>query len=336
MRAVVQDRYGSVEAVDVREIERPTIAHDEVLVRVHAASLHPDVWHVISGRPYVLRLMGAGLRRPRCRVPGTDLAGRVHSVGRAVTRFRRGDDVFGEAMDGFQWRNGGAFAEYAAVPARVLAPKPSNLSFEQAAAVPTSALIALRGVRDEGRVQAGQSVLVNGAGGGVGMFAVQLAKVYGADVTGVDSAGKLDAIRAIGADHVLDFRREDFTRTQQRYDVIIDVPGNHPFSVCRRVLTATGRYVLIGHDGFGATRGRWLGSLPTFLRLVAISPFVRELPNPSFSLPSKHHSLAVLSSLLEEGKLTPVVDRTFALGDVRDALRYLQTQEAIGKIILTP
>ena len=335
MRAVVQVRYGSIDALELREVERPVIAEDEVLVRVHAASVHPDIWHVVSGRPYVLRLMGAGLRKPRCDVPGTDLAGRVDAVGRAVSRFRPGDDVFGESTRGHQWRNGGAFAEYAAVPAIALVEKPPNLSFEQAAATPTSALIALRGVRDEGQVRAGQSVLVNGAGGGVGMFAVQLAKAYGAEVVGVDTTTKLDAIRSIGADGVIDSTEDDFTRGRRHYDVIIDVPGNRPFSDCRRVLTPDGKYVLIGHDGYGTTRGPWLGSLPTFLKLLAISPFVRQLPKPGFSMPSKHHSLAVLNSFLEDGTITPVVDRTFTLSEVRDAIRYLATGDAQGKVVLT-
>jgi NADPH:quinone reductase-like Zn-dependent oxidoreductase len=335
MRAVVQHRYGSIDALELREIELPAVAEDEVLVHVHAASVHPDVWHVVLGRPYVLRLMGAGLRRPRQRIPGTDLAGRVHSTGARVTRLEAGDAVFGESVRGNQWRNGGAFAEYAAVPAEALAPMPPGLSFEQAAAVPTSGLIALRGVRDEGHVRAGQSVLVNGAGGGVGMFAVQLAKAYGAEVTGVDTTSKLEPIRSIGADHVIDCTHEDFTSGPRRYDVIVDVPGNHPLSDCRRALTPTGRYVLIGHDGFGATRGRWLGSLPTFIRLLAMSPFVRQLPTPSFSLPSKRDSLAVLSEFLHDGRITPVVDRTFALAEVRDAIRYLQSGRATGKVVLT-
>ena len=333
MRAIVQERYGALDVLQLREIDTPAVAADEVLVRVHAASVHPDIWHVVRGRPYVLRLMGAGLRRPRQPVPGTDVAGRVQSVGRNVTRFAPGDEVFGECVQRNQWRNGGAFAEFASIPASALAPKPDRLTFEQAAAVPTSALIALRAVRDEGQVKAGDSVLVNGAGGGVGTFAVQLAKGHGATVTGVDSAGKLDLIRSIGADRVID-SREDFTKSSARYDVMVDIPGNHPFSACRRVLKPTGTYVLVGHDGFGSSAGRWLGSLPRFLKLMALAPFTRQLPALNASTPSKQHSLAVLSQLLQAGTITPVLDRTFTLDHVPDAIRYLQTGEARGKIII--
>lgn len=254
MKAIVQERYGSPDVLELREIDEPAVKDDEVLVRVRATSLHPDVWHVLHGRPYVLRIMGAGLRRPKNPVPGTDLAGRVEAVGTAATRFRPGDEVFGESAKGHQWHNAGAYAEYAAVPEDVLEPKPANLTFEQAAAVPTSGSIAYQGVRLQGRVQAGQRVLINGAGGGVGSFAVQLAKAFGAEVTGVDRGRKLDVIRSIGADHVIDHTREDFTRTGERYDVIVDIPGNRTIADCRRALTPKGAYVLIGHEGFGRDR----------------------------------------------------------------------------------
>jgi NADPH:quinone reductase-like Zn-dependent oxidoreductase len=309
MKAIVQDRYGSPVVLALREIAMPAVAEDEVLVRVRGASIHPDVWHVMRGRPYVMRLAGLALRRPKHPVPGIDLAGVVEAVGAGVTRFRPGDEVFGETIKGYQWRNGGAFAEYAAAPEGALAPKPANLTFEQAAAVPTSALIALQGVRSEGRVRPGQTVLVNGAGGGVGTFAVQLAKAFGAHVTGVDAAAKLDMLRAIGADRVIDPAREDFA--QGRYDVIVDIPGNRSIADCRRALTPDGTYVIIGHDGYGVTGGRWLGSLPRVLRLVAMSPFVSQLPKPDFSAPRKSESLVLLKELIEAGKLTPVVDRTF-------------------------
>jgi NADPH:quinone reductase-like Zn-dependent oxidoreductase len=219
-----------------------------MLVRVRAASVHADVWHVMRGVPYVLRIMGAGLRAPKDLVPGTDLAGIVESAGMNVTRFRPGDEVFGQSLVANLWRHGGAFAEYAAVPEARFEPKPASLTFEQAAAVPTSGSLAVQGVRDEGRVHAGQKVLINGAGGAVGTFAVQLAKVYGADVTGVDAAGKLDMIRSIGADQVLDYAQEDFTRSGERYDVILDIAGNHPWPAIRRAIASDGTYVLIGHD----------------------------------------------------------------------------------------
>ncbi|MFI6458455.1 NAD(P)-dependent alcohol dehydrogenase [Streptosporangium amethystogenes] len=334
MKAVVQDAYGSPEVLELREIDKPVVKEDEVLVRVRAASVHPDVWHVVSGRPYVLRLMGAGLLRPKNRVPGTDVAGHVESVGRNVTRFQPGDEVFGETIRGNQWRNGGAFAEYVSVSQDALAPKPGNVTFEQAAAVPTSGLIALRNLPEE-RLRPGRSVLVNGAGGGVGSFAVQLAKAYGATVTGVDDKAKLDMVRSLGADRVIDHTREDFTRSGERYDLIFDIPGNHSFSDCRHALMPEGTYVLIGHDRFGDVGGRWLGSLPHFFKLMALSGFRSQLPKPSSSTPSRKDSMAVLTGLLETGKLTPVIDRTYPLGEVPEAIRRLTAGSAQGKIVIT-
>ncbi len=334
MRAVVQDRYGSAESLQVRDIDTPVVGDEEVLVRARAASVHPDIWHVVSGHPYVLRLMGSGLRRPKNCVPGTDVAGEVEMVGRNVTRFRPGDNVFGETVTGYQWHNGGAFAEYVSVPQTALALKPSNITFEQAAAVPTSGLIALHNLQ-QGRLRPGQRVLVNGAGGGVGAFAVQLAMAQGAIVTGVDAATKLDMIRSLGADHVIDYAQEDFTQAGQRYHLVFDVVGNRPFRSCRRALTHDGSYVLIGHDGFGEGAGRWLGSLPRILGLVAMTPFIRQLPPINFSLPPKEDSMAALKEHLETGALTPIVDRTFALNEVADALRYLQSGQVLGKIIIS-
>jgi NADPH:quinone reductase-like Zn-dependent oxidoreductase len=292
------------------------------------------VWHVVSGRPYVLRLMGSGLRRPKHRVPGTDMAGQVEAVGRKATRFQPGDEVFGETVTGYQWHNGGAYAEYVSVPADALALKPGNITFEQAAAVPTSGLIALHNLR-QGRLKPGQRVLVNGAGGGVGAFAVQLAKAQGATVTGVDATGKLDMIRSLGADHVIDYTQQDFTRSDQSYHLIFDVPGNRRFRECRRALTPDGSYVLIGHDGFGDASGRWFGSLPRALGLLAMSPFISQLPAINFSLPAKKDSMAVLRTHLEAGELTPIVDKTFSLDEVPEALRYLQTGQALGKIVIS-
>jgi NADPH:quinone reductase-like Zn-dependent oxidoreductase len=334
MKAIVQDRYGPPEVLALREIDVPASKDDEVLVRVRAASVHPDVWHVVTGRPFVLRLMGAGLVRPRTRVPGTDMAGLVESVGSSVTRFRPGDEVFGETLRGYQWRNGGAFAEYVSAPENALAAKPGNVTFEQAAAVPTSGLIALLNLPD-GRLKKARRVLVNGAGGGVGSVAVQLATAYGATVTGVDGPAKLDLVRSLGADRVIDYTREDFTRGDERYDLIVDIPGNHPFPDCRRALTPDGTYVLIGHDHYGNAGRRWLGSLPRFLGLAVRSPFTSQLPGLSFSVPAKQDQMAILSGLLEAGKLTPVVDRTYPLAEAREALRQLATGDARGKIVIT-
>lgn len=339
MKAIVQDKYGSpTDVLELRDIDKPVLGDDEVLVRVHAASVHPDVWHVVRGLPYVLRLMGSGLLRPKNRVSGTDLAGCVESVGKDVSRFGPGDAVFGESVRGYQWHNGGAFAEYVSVAEDALALKPENVSFEQAAAVPTSGLIALNNLPDEkgkGRLRTGQNVLVNGAGGGVGAFAVQLAKSYGATVTGVDSTGKLEMIRSLGADEVIDYTRQDFTRSGERYDLIFDVTGNHAFSECRRALGPEGMYVLIGHDRFGRGAGRWLGSVPRVLKLVVLSPFVSHLPTPSFSMPSKKDSMAFLKELLEARKLTPVIDRTYSLAEVPEAIRYLEEGHAQVKVFIT-
>ncbi len=335
MKAIVQPAYGSADVLELRDVPMPAIADDEVLVRVHAASVHADVWHVVSGNPYVLRVMGAGLRRPRNPVPGTDVAGQAVSVGIGVTRFHPGQAVFGETLRGHHWRHGGAFAEYAVAPEEALAHKPANVTFEQAAAVPTSGLIALRAVRDDAGVRARQRVLVNGAGGGVGSLALQIAKAYGAIVTAVDDGGKLDLLRSLGADHVIDYRREDFTAGDERYDAIVDIPGNHALSKCRRALLEDGIYVLVGHDHYGANGKRVLGSLPRMLRLMALTPFTRQLPRMNFSLPPKRESMSVLARMLEVGAVTPAVDRTFSLADVPDALRHLQRSDVRGKVVIT-
>jgi NADPH:quinone reductase-like Zn-dependent oxidoreductase len=334
MKAIVQERYGSPDVLELRVVDEPTAGEDQVLVRVRAASIHADVWHVMRGQPYVLRIMGAGLGKPKDRVPGTDLAGHVESVGTNVTRFRPGDEVFGQSLAVNLWRNGGAFAEYAAVSEARFERKPAGLTFEQAAAVPTSGSIAVQGVRDEGRVRPGQRVLINGAGGAVGTFAVQLAKAYGANVTGVDATGKLDALRSIGADRVIDHTREDFTRTGERYDVIIDLPGNHPWSDLRRALTPEGAYVLIGHDQYGGAGHRWFGSLGRFGKLLVIAPFANQL-HPFRGAKDPGDRLVVLKEFIEDGKLTPVIDRTFQLSEVPEAIRYLESGQAVGKVVIT-
>jgi NADPH:quinone reductase-like Zn-dependent oxidoreductase len=334
MKAIVQRGYGSADVLALREIDTPTPEDDEVLVRVRATSLHPDVWHAMRGVPYVLRLMGSGLRTPRNPVPGTDLAGVVDSVGRNVTRFHPGDEVFGQSVGTNTWGNGGTYAEYAAVPEAGLQPKPANLTFEQAASVLTSGQIAVQGVRDEGRIQQGQRVLINGAGGGVGATAVQLAKAYGADVTAVDAPGKLDMLRSIGADRVVDYTREDFTRGGARYDVVLDIVGNHPWSQLKCALTPEGTYVLIGHDQYGAAGHRWFGSLGRFFKLMVISPFVSHL-HPFRGAKDPGDRLVVLKELIEAGKVTPVIDRTFPLSEVPDAIRYLESGRVQGKVVIT-
>ncbi|UCH26263.1 MAG: NAD(P)-dependent alcohol dehydrogenase [Trueperaceae bacterium] len=335
MKAVIQDKYGSPDALELREIDKPLIKDDEVLVRVRAASVHPDVWHVVSGLPYILRLMGAGLLKPKNRIPGTDMAGHVEAVGKNVREFSPGDEVFGETLRGLQWNNGGAYAEYVAVPEDMLALKPANVTFEQAASVPTTGYIVLMNLRGKAEVKPGQKVLINGAGGGVGTLALQIAKAYGADVTAVDSTEKLDMLRSIGADQVIDYTQEDFTRRDEHFDLIFDIPGNHSFADCRRVLTPEGVYVLIGHDHFGQQGHHLLGSMPRMMKLMVMSLFMRQLADADFSMPSKKDTMAVLRELLEEGKITPVVDRTFPLGEVPEAIRYLKSGHVQGKVVIT-
>jgi NADPH:quinone reductase-like Zn-dependent oxidoreductase len=336
MKAVVQRAYGSAHVLQIQDIERPVPAADEVLVQVRAASVHPDVWHVLTGLPYVLRILGAGLRRPRNPVPGTDLAGVVVALGSSVTRFAVGDAVFGETIRGMQWVNGGAYAEYATAPENGLALKPQGVSFEAAAAVPTSALIALASLRSAGEIQPGQAVLVNGAAGGVGSIAVQLAKASGAHVTGVDSGSRLDLVRAAGADVLIDYTQDDFTRRAERYDLVFDVPGNHPFSACRRVLKPTGVYVLVGHDHYGKGMRRWLGLMPRMVGLMLSSMFVKQLPRAGGSPPDKQASMATLRELMASGRLSARIDRSFPLAEAAAAIRYLQEGQARGKVLIVP
>lgn len=342
MKAIVQDTYGPLDVLTLREVPKPTAGDGEVLVKVRATSVHADVWHAVRGEPYALRFMGSGVRRPKTAIPGTDVAGVVESVGPFVTQFRPGDAVYGECVGVNQWHNGGAFAEYVAVPAKRLAPMPGRLSFEQAAAVPTSASIALGCLRDEGRIQRGQRVLINGAGGAVGTFAVQLAHAFGAHVTAVDSAEKLDMLRAIGADRVVDYTRVDYTEEEigvhehleKPYDLILDIAGNYPFSRCRRVLAPTGTYVLVGHDHYGATGHKWMGSLGRFFPLMVRSAFVKQLPGLR-GAKAPNDRFSVVTQMVEDGDLVPVVDRTYPLAEAVAALRYLTEEQTRGKIVLT-
>ncbi|MCA1782173.1 MAG: NAD(P)-dependent alcohol dehydrogenase [Intrasporangiaceae bacterium] len=333
MRAIVQDRYGRVDDLQIGEVPRPEPAQDEVLIQVRAASVHPDVWHVVTGQPAVLRLMGSGARYPKDQVPGTDVAGVVECVGRAVTRFQPGDEVFAETIRGIQWRNGGAYAEYATAPEEGVALKPSGVSFEEAAAVPTAGLIALNNLPQR-RVPPGSRVLVNGAGGGVGAFAVQLAKAYGAEVTGVDHPDKLAFVRSMGADRTIDYTREDFTRGGERWDLIFDVPGNHSFREIRRALAPQGGYVLIGHDAFGAGGHHWLGSIPRMLGLLARSTVTPALRGGSLGSPDKRRLMSTLAQLLQNGQLRVVIDRTFPLADAPEALRYLASGQPAGRVVI--
>jgi NADPH:quinone reductase-like Zn-dependent oxidoreductase len=336
MKAIVQDRYGSVDDLRLAEVHKPVAGTDEVLVRVRAASVHADVWHVVTGIPYVLRLMGSGVRKPKNPIPGTDMAGIVEAVGTNVTQFKPGDEVFGESRRGMQWINGGTYAEYVSVPEEILALKPANITFEQAASVPTSGVIALHNLQSVGLPKPGQKVLVNGAGGGVGTIAVQLAKAYGANVTAVDRAEKLEMLQSLGADHGIDYTREEFTRGSERYDLIFDVASNLRFSDCKRVLTPTGKYLVIGHDHYGTRGRRILRSLPQLFKLVALTPFTNHLTDANFSMPNQKDLMAVLKEFLEAGKITPVVGRTYSLSEVPQAIRYLMEGQVQGKAVVTP
>ena len=322
MKAIVQDEYGSPEVLRVGEIDRPKVGDGEVLIRVHAAGVDPGVWHLMAGLPYFLRLMGYGLRAPKTRVPGNDFSGRVETVGKEVTQFQPGDDVFGLCK--------GCFAEYACAREDKIVPKPSNLTFEQAAAVPTSALTALQALRDKGEVAAGQRVLIIGASGGVGSFAVQLAKVFGAEVTGVCSTPKMDLVRSIGADHVVDYTREDIAQTGERYDVILDTAGNRSLAHLRRALTRKGTLVIVG----GEEGGRWLAGADRQLRAALLSPLVSQSLRP-FMAVGRQEDLEFLKGLVESGEIKPVVDRTYPLAEAPEAIRYLMGGHARGKLVLT-
>ncbi|MFN2502643.1 MAG: NAD(P)-dependent alcohol dehydrogenase [Acidimicrobiales bacterium] len=323
MKAIVQDEYGSApeEVLRVADVARPTIADDQILVRVRAASVDRGTWHIMAGLPYPIRVAGFGLRRPKALNPGRSLAGTVESVGKDVTGFKAGDDVYG-ACDG-------SFAEYASARADRLTAKPANLSFEQAAAVPISGLTALQAVRDQAEVQAGQKVLITGASGGVGTFAVQIAKAFGAEVTGVCSTAKVDLVRALGADHVIDYTQQDFANGEDRYDAILDIGGNSPLSHLRRALTPQGRLVIVG----GETDGRWLGGSDRQVRALVLSPFVSQKLG-TFVSSENSEDLVVLRDLLEAGKVVPAVDRTYQLSDVPAAIRHLTEGRARGKLVI--
>ena len=321
MKAIVQDTYGSPDVLELRDIDKPVVGDDDVLVRVRAAGVDQGVWHLMAGMPYLMRIAGFGLRAPKNPVRGYDVAGCVEAVGANVTRFQAGDEVFGSCR--------GSFAEYAAARADRLAPKPSNLSFEQAAAVPISGYAALQAVRDQGKVRAGQQVLIIGAGGGVGTFAVQLAKAYGAEVTGVCSTTKTDLVRSIGADHVIDYTQEDFADGRNRYDVILDIAGNGSLSHLRRALAPEGTLVIVG----GEEGGKWFG-IGRQLRATVLSLFVRQKLGTWISTERKE-DLDTLHELLEAGKLTPIVDRTYPLSEVPEAIRFMRKGHARGKVVIT-
>ena len=322
MKAIVQDIYGPADVLELREIERPEVGENDVLVRVRAAGSGPDVWHIMTGQPYMARA-ALGFRRPKVRVRGWDVAGTVEAVGASVTDFRPGDEVMGVA-------EGGSFAEYAITSPDKLVRKPANLSFEQAAALPISGVTALQALRDKAHVQPGQTVLVIGAGGGVGTLAVQVAKAFGAHATGVASSSKLDLVRSIGADDVVDYTREDFTDGSMKWDVIVDTAGRRPLRQLRRALTPKGTLVVVGGDG----GGRWTGGFfRGMLRGPLVSPFVGQ---KLMGLNSKvtREDLQGVAELAEAGKLTPVIGHTYALSETPEAIRELETGHAAGKLVI--
>ncbi len=320
MKAIVYYKYGSPDVLALEEVDKPVVKDDDVLVRVHAASVNPLDWHLMRGLPYIVRPT-AGWLKPKRNIPGVDVAGVVEAVGRNVTQVKLGDEVFGEKSR--------ACAEYVCGPEKLFVRKPANLTLEQAAAVPVGAVTALQALRDKGRVQPGQKVLINGASGGVGTFAVQIAKSFGAIVTGVCSTPNVELVRSLGADHVIDYTRENFTRNRQRYDLIIDNVGNHSLLALRRVLAPTGTLVLVG-----APTGNWVAPIARMLAAQQLSRFgSRKL---GFMLTDiEREDLLFLKELIEAGKVTPVIDRRYPLNEVPDAVRYLETMRARGKVVIT-
>lgn len=323
MQAIVSERYGPPDVMQLKEVEKPTPQAGEILVKVHATSINAADWHTLCGKPFVMR-MGMGFPKPKITILGGDFAGVVEAVGTGVTRFQPGDAVFGDASaSGF-----GAFAEYVAVPEHLAAPKPTNVTFEQAAAVPLAGLTALQGLRKAGEIRPGERVLVNGATGGVGTFAVQIAKSYGAEVTGVCNPAKVDTVRAVGADHVIDYTRDDFTRSGQQYDVIIDIAANRSAAAYRRALTPQGRYVFVGfstllHMAWTTIRGRWITrtSDQQFIFMGVAQP-----NQPDYLL---------LAEMLESGQIVPHIDQTLPLSGVPDALQYMLDRRVQGKVVIT-
>ena len=327
MKAIVSRAYGPPDRVlRVEDVEPPVAGDDDVVVRTRASSVNPADWHLVRGEPRLARAQ-LGLRRPKHHVLGCDVSGEVHAVGAAVTDLRPGDEMFGSPfMRGF-----GAFAEFVRVPRDCLAAKPAGLGHQQAAAVPLAALTALQGLRDHGRLTAGQRVLIVGASGGVGTFAVQVARALGAEVTGVCSARNVDLVRSLGADHVVDYTSEDVTRSAERYDLVFQVAGAHPASALRRVLTPRGVLVMVSGDA----EGRWFGPVGRMIAARLTSPFVGQTLT-SFTVTADGEDLQEIGRLVEAGAVTPVIDRTYGFGEVPDALRYLETGRARGKVVIAP
>ena len=324
MKAIVYEKYGSPDVLQLQEIDKPVVNDDDILVRVRAVGANPYDWHFMRGKPYMMRLI-SGLFKPKSYSMGIDLAGQVEAVGKNVTRFRPGDEVFGELP---MMRS--SFAEYVCVSEDSVELKPANLTFEQAAAVPMAGFTALQGLRDKGQIQPGHKVLINGASGGVGTFAVQIAKSFGAEVTGVCSTRNVDIVRSIGADQVIDYTQDDFTQSGQRYDLMFDNVGNRSLSDCRRVLSPRGVYVTVG----APVGGDWIGP-QIWLFKVLLASLVGSRKMVSFLAKPNKEDLLVLKELLEAGKVTPVIDRHYKLSEVPEAIRYLEEGHAQGKVVIT-
>jgi len=321
MKAIIAEKYGSPDVLKFEEIQKPAPADNEVLLKVEAASVNAGDWHLLRANPFLIRLM-FGLLKPKIKIFGSDVAGRVESVGQNVTQFQPGDEVFGDLSGG----SFGAFAEYVAVPEESLVPKPANVSFEQAAAVPSAATTALQGLRNQGQIQAGQKVVVNGASGGVGSFAVQIAKALGAEVTGVCSTPKMEMVRSLGADHVIDYRQQDFTQNGQQYNLILDAGAYRSISDYKRALTPQGTYVMVGGGTTQLFKTMLLGPLLSKSGGQTVKTFIKE---------ADQKDLQFLKELLETGKITPAIDRSYPLSEVPDAIRYLESGHAQGKVIIT-
>jgi NADPH:quinone reductase-like Zn-dependent oxidoreductase len=321
MKAIVYTQYGPPDVLRLQEVEKPTPQNNQVLIKVHAASVNALDWHLLTADIFLVRLMSGGLLKPKNKILGADIAGRVEAIGRNVKQFKPGDEVFGDIFAG----GTGGFAEYVSSPESALALKPANLSFEEAAAVPVAAITALQGLRDQGQIQPGQKVLINGASGGVGTFAVQIAKSFGAEVTAVCSARNLDQARSLGADHVIDYTQEDFTKSGQRYDLILAVNGYHPLSAYKRALTPKGIYVMAG------------GSPTQIFQAMLLGPWMSESGGKKMggvSATANQKDLVMLKGLLEVGKVVPVIDKRYLLSEVPEALRYLGAGHARGKVVV--
>lgn len=322
MKAIVYHKYGPPDVLNLEEVRKPTPKEDEVLVKVHAASVNAADWHILRADPFLVRLMGVGLLKPKHKILGADVAGRVEAVSRNVKQFQPGDEVFGDLSGG----GFGGFAEYVCASEDALALKPASISFEAAAAVPMAAVTALQGLRDKGQIQPGQKILINGASGGVGTFAVQIAKSFGAEVTGVCSTSKLDMVRSIGADHVIDYTQEDFTKNEQRYDLIFAANGYHPISDYRRALNPKGTYVMSGGSGAQMFQAVLLGPV---MSMTGSKKMGNVMAKPN------NNDLAIMKDLIESGKVVPVIDRRYPLGEVPEAIRYLEEGHARGKVVIT-